>query len=151
MHARKQASDDPIDLISGTLGISGAVDNILVMYKRKGNRAQLWVQGRDVDQEEYTIEYSPNIWTWQMLGESSKVMASDKQQTVLDCLILNTKVTQSNLDDGVTLSLREIIELTKVNKDYLKVKILPKLLKTGLIAKSGRDQYYAIGGVCKNS
>ena len=137
MHARKQASDDPIDLISGTLGISGAVDNVMVLYERKGNRAKLFTQGRDVDSEVYTVEYTKDIWTWQMIGKSSQVMNTEMQQAVLNYLI-----EFGSKKDPLTPT--QIVAGSSVKKDYVAGRILPMLLKNGNIKKAGYGKYYAV-------
>lgn len=137
MHARKQASDDPIDLISGTLGISGAVDNVMVLFQRQGNRAKLFVQGRDVDSEVYTVEYTKDIWTWQMIGKSSQVMATEMQQAVLNYI---TKF--GSKEEPLTPT--QIVEGSGVKKNYVAGRILPMLLKNGNIKKAGYGKYYAV-------
>ena len=136
MHARKQASDDPIDMISGTLGISGAVDNVMVLFDRKGTRAKLFVQGRDVDNIEYTLEYSLHNWLWTLLGESSKVMATDTQQAVLD--FVKEFGSREN-----PLTPTQIVDGSGATKTYVSGRLLPQMLKDGLIAKIAHGKYYA--------
>jgi hypothetical protein len=137
MHARKQASEDPIDLISGTLGISGAVDSVMVLYDRRGKRAKLFVQGRDVDSEVYAVVYSPECWTWYILGKQWRVQATESQQAVLDFITENSSKKNP-------VSPTEIADGSGIKRNYVAGKILPKLLKDGLIEKVGRGKYYAV-------
>ena len=50
-HTRKMGSDDPIDLISGTLGLAGGVDGFMVLQRMPfGDAATLYVAGRDIEE-----------------------------------------------------------------------------------------------------
>ena len=135
MHARKQASEDPIDMISGTLGLSGAVDNVMVLHNRRGLRANLYFQGREVDTLEYTIGYFKDSWTWQMIGKASEVFFTESQQEVLQCVRECTKPVTA-------MTPTEIAASTGIKKGYIQQKILPKLLKEGFILRYGRGKYY---------
>jgi len=55
-HTRKMAADDLMETVSGSYGISGAVDTILVMANRP-NGAVLDIRGRDVESAERAIEF----------------------------------------------------------------------------------------------
>ena len=65
-HLRKQEDSDPVNMISGTTGISGAVDTIYVLskVKRSENEAILSVTGRDVTDMQLKLELDldPPIW-----------------------------------------------------------------------------------------
>jgi len=141
-HTRKMGSDDPVDLISGTLGVSGGADSFMVLHDRNGTRSKLSVGGRDVDHEDYVLEYTPEIWTWNLVGNTKQVMASDKQQAVLD--FITTETVGDTEDTKPTVSLSEIKTGTKINDSYLKNKILPKLQGLGLITKEERGRYKVI-------
>lgn len=63
-HTRKQQGEDFVDSVSGTQGIAGAADFILVLArKRHDNTATLAVTGRDVLEEEYSITSHGGAWT----------------------------------------------------------------------------------------
>lgn len=62
-HTRKQQGEDFVDAVSGTQGIAGAADFILVLArKRHDNSATLAVTGRDVLEEEYAITSHGGAW-----------------------------------------------------------------------------------------
>ncbi|MGB3673583.1 MAG: AAA family ATPase, partial [Candidatus Nanopelagicales bacterium] len=53
-HTRKQASEDFLDSVSGTQGIAGAADSVIVLSrKRKSDEGVLSVTGRDIEENEY--------------------------------------------------------------------------------------------------
>jgi hypothetical protein len=68
-HTRKAESVDFIDNVSGTQGIAGSADFVLVLArKRHSDEAVLSVTGRDVNENEYALTTSNGQW---MLAGSS--------------------------------------------------------------------------------
>lgn len=63
-HLRKQAGSDPFMRLSGTTGLTGAVDSSFVL-ERDGYHAQtarLYVTGRDVEYQELSLQFQDCIW-----------------------------------------------------------------------------------------
>ena len=59
-HTRKASSEDFLDSVSGTQGIAGAADAVLVLARSRGNaEAVLKVTGRDVEEAEYALNLRP--------------------------------------------------------------------------------------------
>ena len=71
-HLRKQGDRDPVNKLSGTTGISGAVDGIFVLDKdeRKQNAAKLICTGRDIEYRELELRFSKDTCTWELLSDS---------------------------------------------------------------------------------
>jgi hypothetical protein len=64
-HLRKAAIDDPLDAISGSAGLTGAADTILVLTRRRGAAAaRLFVTGRDLDESELTLIWRADPAGW---------------------------------------------------------------------------------------
>lgn len=65
MHNRKAASDDPLQMVSGTQGMTGGVDNVLVMKRERGNMdAGLYVDGRDIEEpQEIAMRFDNGYWS----------------------------------------------------------------------------------------
>lgn len=62
-HTRKAESSDFIDAVSGTQGIAGSADFILVLTRRrKDTSAVLAVTGRDVQENEYALTMDDGRW-----------------------------------------------------------------------------------------
>lgn len=87
-HTRKQASDDPMDAISGSLGLSGGVDNTWVMRKPRGeHQAALFVIGRDiVDEINYGLKWDTSRCVWSIEGNAAEMMANSARQDVISVL-----------------------------------------------------------------
>ena len=71
-HLRKQSDRDPVNKLSGTTGISGAVDAIFVLDKdeRKQNGAKLICTGRDIEYRELELRFSKDTCIWELLADS---------------------------------------------------------------------------------
>ncbi|MFF3377181.1 AAA family ATPase [Streptomyces sp. NPDC002680] len=62
-HDRKAASEDFVDSVSGTNGLAGAADTIVVLArKRQATEAVLMVTGRDVPEAEYAMTLDNGLW-----------------------------------------------------------------------------------------
>lgn len=71
-HLRKQGDRDPINRLSGTTGIGGAVDAIFILDKdeRNQNLARLICTGRDIEHRELELRFNKESCVWEMLSDS---------------------------------------------------------------------------------
>ena len=71
-HLRKMNDSDPINRLSGSSGISGAVDAVYVLDKpvRSGNRATLFASGRDIRDRKIDLEMNPQNCVWMVLSDT---------------------------------------------------------------------------------
>ena len=71
-HLRKQSDSDPLNKISGTTGISGALDTTLILDRsnRNKNNATLTCTGRDIESRELELTFSADTHTWELLSDS---------------------------------------------------------------------------------
>jgi hypothetical protein len=63
-HLRKAKSNDPFEMISGTTGITGAVDTsyVLAPEQKRGAAARLYATGRDIIYQEIDIHFLNGVW-----------------------------------------------------------------------------------------
>lgn len=87
-HTRKAASEDFLDDVSGTQGIAGGADAVLVLKRGRGKAdATLKVTGRDIEEAEHALSFDPTCGLWSMLeGEADDYRLSDTRRTVLTYL-----------------------------------------------------------------
>jgi hypothetical protein len=73
-HDRKANTDDFVESISGTNGIAGAADTLLVIARPR-NEAEglLKITGRDVDEGEYGVKLVEGSWT--LMGDNLREAA----------------------------------------------------------------------------
>lgn len=80
-HLRKQRDDDPLNMLSGSTGLSGAVDTVFVLsrLKRTDNLATLYCSGRDIETIEIPLEFSEKSFVWSKHnGEETPVKMLDE-------------------------------------------------------------------------
>lgn len=67
-HSRKAGADDFVDTVSGTQGIAGSVDFVMVLNrKRHCDDATLHVTGRDIEEGEYALHAEQGT-LWRLAG-----------------------------------------------------------------------------------
>lgn len=71
-HLRKQGDNDPLNKLSGTTAISGAVDAVFVLDKdkRNENKANLLCTGRDIEQREFQLSFNREKCIWDLINDS---------------------------------------------------------------------------------
>lgn len=86
-HVRKAPSDDILDDVSGTIGITGAADTILLLKRERGQHdALLHVTGRDVDEREIGLKWDGQACKWSVLGPADQLRLSGQRMTILTTL-----------------------------------------------------------------
>jgi hypothetical protein len=133
-HDRKAHADDAFDTVSGTLGLNGAADTVIVI-KKKGDRAILHATGRDIPSVEKAIE-AKTIYDevmWHMLGDANKVRFSEQQQKILEAL---TTTPQTPL---------QIAKATDMKIDNVR-HLLRRMHGDATVKRQGRGQYYLEAG-----
>ncbi len=85
-HLRKQGDSDPLNKLSGTTGISGAVDAVLVLDKDKRNesKANLLCTGRDIEQREFQLSFNKDNCTWDLINDSLENPVPTIPQEMID-------------------------------------------------------------------
>ena len=84
-HDRKSEADDVFDTVSGSLGLTGAADTILIM-KRQAGAVTLYVRGRDIEEAEMALQFDKAACRWSILGTAAEVHRSAERRRVLEVL-----------------------------------------------------------------
>jgi hypothetical protein len=137
-HTRKMVSDDLMETVSGSFGITGAADTILVMANKAAGSV-LDVRGRDVESNELAIEFSKESCRWRILGTAAEVHVSDQRGRVLAALE----------DAAEGLAVGEImVEAQLRNRNSTDI-LLSKMAKAGEIERVKRGVYGVVGTLAK--
>lgn len=141
-HNRKNdSSDDFVDDVSGTLGLTGSMDTILNLKRRRGtNEGTLSVTGRDVDEMIYKVAFS-GAGKWEATGSDladaarkvSEVRFSEQMQSVL------AAVKQWK----EPISPKEVSEVCGISAETAR-KYLSRLCEHRLIRRVATGQYEAV-------
>ncbi len=87
-HLRKTGAADVLDEITGSTGMTGAVDGTLILKRDRGQLdATLFVTGRDVEREqELALRFEVEAAQWRLLGSAEGVGRTRARREILDLL-----------------------------------------------------------------
>jgi len=128
-HTRKMAADDLMETVSGSYGVSGAVDTILVMANRP-NGAVLDIRGRDVESAELAIEFDKQTCRWRLLGDAAEVHVSSQRAKIIAAL----------KEAGLAMTSPALMEETGMKRNPLEV-LLGRMAKEDEIQRLGKGLY----------
>ena len=83
-HLRKLHDDDPMNMISGSTGLSGAADSAFVLQKhsRLANIASLHCTGRDIPDRTLKLEFGEEDHIWKLLEDSKTCSGASRISTL---------------------------------------------------------------------
>ena len=83
-HLRKLHDDDPMNMISGSTGLSGAADSAFVLQKnaRSANAASLHCTGRNIPDRTLKLEFGEDNHVWKLLEDSKTCSGASKISTL---------------------------------------------------------------------
>ncbi len=133
-HLRKAPAEDELDTFSGSTGLTGAADGLLIL-KRTSKRmdAELLVTGRDMEDSALALEFHGPTMTWQYLGNSKDVKETKERQTLFDAM----------MEIKEPVSPKELAEITGLQTHYIQ-KTLPILIEEGSAKKLERGIYIGV-------
>jgi hypothetical protein len=82
-HTRKMEAEDPLEAISGTNGVTGAADAVLVL-SRDAKGTTLYGRGRDIEEIETAMRFDGGRWS--VLGDADEVRKSDERRKIVTAL-----------------------------------------------------------------
>ena len=130
-HTRKTPSLDSIDTVHGSVGVTGGVDTVLVLVRRRDQKeATLHIVSRECDTSSKQMEWDGQLCCWNMLGEAADHRLTGERREVLD--FLRTAKT-----DAKPSEIAAVIGKNPAAVRYL----LGQLLEEGLITKSHYGKY----------
>ena len=128
-HTRKMAADDQLEVVSGTNGLTGAADTILVL-NRGSDGATLFGKGRDIEEIDKAVEFDKDVCRWRMIGDMAEVRRSDERTEILAAL----------REEGAPMSPRDVTDVT--GQSYTAIRqTLVRMAKAGEVVKAGRGKY----------
>jgi hypothetical protein len=87
-HLRKTSSSDVLDEITGSIGMTGAVDGTLILKRERGQaEASLFVTGRDIEREQQlAMSFDATTALWTVIGNTEEVGRTRARQEIIDLL-----------------------------------------------------------------
>jgi DNA-binding transcriptional ArsR family regulator len=132
-HVRKMEASDPLEMISGTNGLTGAADSIMVL-DRAADGPKLYGRGRDVEEVEKALKFDGGKWS--VLGNVDDVKRSGERRKIMEALG----------NHGSKLSPKEISEETGMKPANVS-RLLAKMVTAGEVVKDGYGTYSVNPGI----
>lgn len=146
-HLRKSISRDGdiFDEISGSLGLSGSSDTIMVIKrKRNSDDAVLAVSGRDILERELAMHFDNTVCKWSIVGDAKDTCITMERLEILDVLRETTG----------TLDAQEIhggLEQRGISKSPATVRwLLRQMVEAGEIENPAKGKYCITNAVPTN-
>jgi hypothetical protein len=136
-HLREAESADPLDMITGSVGLTGGVDGALVLKRQRGQAdAFLHVEGRDIENPtELALRFDQNAAAWAVVGDAEEHRVSKGRKSILEVLknagepLGPTEITERLNARGVDMKCGAVREM------------LSQMVKDGQVKNLGRGQY----------
>jgi replicative DNA helicase len=126
-HTRKMADADPLAEVSGTMGITGAADTIMVLKRERGQaHAVLHITGRDVDEQELALTWNADAASWMLAGNAKEVRQSEPRKEIIEVFRregrpLKMSDLYDNFPDKNRNSLRSLVADMVKDRDLIPV------------------------------
>jgi hypothetical protein len=132
-HLNKAGNDDPVMSVSGTAGLTGAVDTIVVL-KRNPNESfgTFYVRGRDVVETDIGAQFDNDTGKWLSVGTAADMRRSEERSAILRLLI-------DNIDPMTPV---EIATTLGKRRDAIRQTLL-RMRKAGEVSQLPNGKYYA--------
>jgi hypothetical protein len=85
-HLRKAEAEDAFDTISGTLGLTGAPDTVMVIRRDSSGNTTLHARGRDLTDIEKAVRFDAETCVWSVLGDAAGVRRSEHRGAIIEAL-----------------------------------------------------------------
>lgn len=123
-HTRKASDDDVFTTISGSTGITGAADTMMVVEASGigADTRKLHITGRDIDERSLVMSFNKSIWTQMADGEEgAELLLSTERRKVLEILRKTNYLSAKQLEEQlqkpqatVSKLLRSMVEAEQI-------------------------------------
>jgi RecA-family ATPase len=136
-HNRKSESEDFVDNVSGTLGLSGSVDTVVTLNRKRNEPSGLLnVTGRDVDEMAYKLNFVDGQWSTD--GDD---LAEAAQRAATHKFGAKMQDTLELVNNGVVTTSREVAEYLDVPEGTARKYLSRLATERGLIERTGVGTY----------
>ena len=146
-HLRKLHDDDPMNMISGSTGLSGAADSTFVLQKnsRLANVASLHCTGRDIPDRTLKLEFGEEDHVWKLLEDSKTCSGASKISTLQIEILLSELLQKESEISAPAKALLEKIDpdgslgITPKKVTRLVLESVETLRENGILVKTYRS------------
>ncbi len=136
-HTRKATAADFLDEVSGTQGVAGAADSVLVLKRMRGRAdAILRVTGRDVEEADFALTFAADIGAWQLSDiPADEVMLGDTRAAILAYVREHEGARPKEIADGTGLDYATVRQTAR------------RMADDGQLETDGRGSYLTVTAV----
>lgn len=128
---KRTPTDDPLDAVSGTTGLTGCADSVWVLRRERGRAdANLLVTGRDFEERDLALQFDASLGLWCLLGSAEEYRLTRERQAVLDAL----------REFGEPVGPKELAEVLGQKPENVRF-LLRRLCDEGAVRKTDRGRY----------
>ena len=146
-HLRKLHDDDPMNMISGSTGLSGAADSTFAFQKnsRLANVASLHCTGRDIPDRTLKLEFGEEDHVWKLLEDSKTCSGASKISTLQIEILLSELLQKESEISAPAKALLEKIDpdgslgITPKKVTRLVLESVETLRENGILVKTYRS------------
>ena len=113
-HVRKTDAEDVLDTMSGTTGIAGAADTVMVLGRTERG-VRMYLRGRDAEEQEKLLEFDPETALWEVTGDYDETEAGGG--------LLGLRKRIAELLDGSPVALTPAQIAERLNEPKQKVRL----------------------------
>jgi hypothetical protein len=129
-HTRKSPSDDYLESVSGTNGLTGGSDAVVVLERQGDGSTVFKGRGRDIEEFELATRFDKDECRWRVLGEAAENKVTESR----------SKILKHMREAGWFLTPAEIAAQTGLRRSVVDQRLF-HLVKAGEVIRSGRGKY----------
>jgi len=129
-HTRKTAADDYLESISGTNGLTGGSDAVIVLERQGDGSTVFKGRGRDIEEFELAVRFDKDECRWRVLGDPTETRQSDTRSKILDHM----------REAGWFMTPAEIAANTGLRPNVVSQQLF-QMVKAGQVRRAGRGKY----------
>ncbi len=100
-HLNKIQNGDELDKVSGSTGLTGAVENVMILDRARGEKkAELSIRPREDREEDFDLEFDGQVQTW-IVGANMYEPRSQAREEIYDYLLAQGQDTLGNIAGAV--------------------------------------------------
>ena len=136
-HTRKAGAADFLDEVSGTQGVAGAADTVLVLKRMRGKAdAVLHITGRDVEESSIALAFAADLGAWQMSDTpADEIMLGDTRAAILRYVREHEGARPKDIAEGTQLDAATVRQTAR------------RMADDGQLDTDGRGRYFPVTAV----
>jgi hypothetical protein len=138
-HTRKEEAEDPLDMVSGTAGLTGAADTVWVLTRKERGKMEaiLVTTGRDIEERNLALTFEIESGRWKIIGKPEDFTRGEERQKIIDTL----------KKAGSPLGPKEIHDAIPGSRHDAIRKLIRTMLDQGDLAQPERGKYTLPGHI----